>query len=405
MMKIDYIGPVTDGHGMSVQSRNLLKLVSTMADVKVIGFNPEAITSRLSKDEITLLMKLSSKPDRVPDVMIHYILPPLMRARADCYNICVMSWETTKIPSRDINLGNGADPASNNWAKQLKTVDEVWTFCNSSSDAIKRSGFKGKVTIIPGPIDTDFWTPYAETIGKGIIGVTHDNRGNKIEDKFVVGYVADWNERKDIDAFISCTLLALPPANSVVVLKSRDYLGKQKISDIARKLKDRLLIPQLPQLVIIDEDLSPEEMRGLFQSFDVYACTSRGEGLNLPALQAMSMCKHVVLPAHSAHTDYIEQGRNGDLIATNLEICRTMVKNPWYQNDQVWGKVNEVQYLQCIQKLHKTWAAGKLKKNDEARKTVVNKYSVESCTKLISSRLNAIRAGVGDQGRDTNGKS
>lgn len=395
---IDYAAPFADTHGMAVQSRNLLKILDNLGDCKVFGFQPQNINSRMGQEEVKMLMRLNTKPPRVPDVMIHYVLPPMLQPRPDCYNIAVVSWETTKLPCRDINLNNGMPPERNNWGKQLQSVDEVWTFSTNAANAIKRSGFRKKITIIPGPIDTEFWDPKAPKLERGIVGVTHDNRGGPLENKFVVGYIADWNERKDLDAFISCTLLALPPADSVVVLKTKDYIGKQRVSDLADQLKKRLIINQLPPMVIIDEDLSPEETRGLMQSFNVYASTSRGEGLNLPALQAMSLGKQVVLPAHSAHVDYVEHGKNGNLIPVNLEICRTMVKNPWYQNDQVWGKVNEVQYLKCIQALHKQWKEGKLQSNSAGRKTIVNKYSVEVCTNLIESRLNEIRNGVGDPG-------
>jgi hypothetical protein len=82
-----------------------------------------------------------------------------------------------------------------------------------------------------------------------------------------------------------------------------------------------------------------------------------------------------------------------------------MVKNPWYQNDQVWGKINEVHYLQALQGLHKLWAKGKLETNDAARKTVVDKYSIKECKSTISSRFSAIRNGMGHSRREKDAKT
>lgn len=397
LIKVDFVGPVAEGHGMGVQCRNLIRVLKGECDLKVFGFNPQTISGRLSSNEITYLMQSSAGAERVPDISIQYVLPPMFQPRSDAYNIGVISWETSKLPCRDIDLRNGIHPVINNWVKQIDRMDEIWTFSENAAGAIRKSGYKKPVIVIPGPIDTDFWSPSAPKIDRGIVGVTVDHRGQPINDKFVVGYVADWNERKDIETFIACTSLALPPQNSVIVLKTKNYITQEKPSELVATIKRRLIIDNLPPIVVIDEDLTPEDERGLLQTFHVYACTSRGEGLNLPALEAMSMAKPVVLPAHSAHLDYIEQGKNGNLIGVNLEICRTAVKNPWYQNDQVWGKVNEVQYLQCLQSLHREWAEGRLKANNAGRKTVESRYSDKVCAASINNRLKAIRDGLAPQ--------
>lgn len=400
MIKVDYIAPVSQSHALAIHSRRIIKLLDQQADVRVVGFNPQEINNRISQEEIQLLMRLSTKAERAPDVRIFHSLPVAYMPDPSCYNIGILSWETSKIPCRDLDLRNGAPPQLNNWATQIQKMDEMWTFSVNGREAIKKSGFNKKITIIPGPIDTDFFSPEEDIHTLPIMGVTVDKKGRNIVDKFVVGYVADWNERKDLETFISVTSLALPPDDSVIVLKTKDYIGNQDLREVVETIKNRLLVSKLPPIAIVDQDLSPEEMRSLINSFDVYASTSRGEGLNLPVLEAMALEKNIVAPAHSAHLDYMEQGKNANLIGVNLEICRTSVKNPWYFNDQVWGKVNEVQYLQCLQHLHKQWKSGTLEPNKAGRKTVVNKYSNKACENALRSVFKGMQSRV-----DSNGQS
>jgi hypothetical protein len=73
-----------------------------------------------------------------------------------------------------------------------------------------------------------------------------------------------------------------------------------------------------------------------------------------------------------------------------LEICRTAVKNPWYQNDQLWGKIDEVSYVNTVSDLFKQWKEGKLNKNTEGRKTVEKAYSQRVFRERVQARLKEI---------------
>lgn len=385
-IKVDFIASLSEPFGMCQHARSILAMLDKVSDVATFGFDPSKITNRISQDEILLLMNTANKPARVPDVTIQFVLPPSYQPRPDAYNIGILSWETSKLPNRTIDFGNGLNPALNDWVSQCKKMDEIWTFSMASAEALKKAGVSS-VHIIPGPIDVDLWNPDAPIIKSGVAGIQYDSNGNIVKDKFRIGYIADWNERKDIETFISCTSIALPAVNSTIILKSHDYISGLNLKDAVKLLKNRLIIQPLPEIVLIDQDLSPSDMVGLMQTFDAYACTSKGEGLNLPLLQAMALGKTVVAPNHTAHSDYIKHGENGWLISAYPELVRTMVRNPWYQNDQIWGKINEIEYIQTLQNIHRQWAAGKSLFNAAARQTVVERYSKSKCEEFLNKRF------------------
>lgn len=389
-LKVDLIASMTNPSGNSCHARNIAKVLEPICDLNLPLFAPNELTDAMSNDDVTFIMSHTRGP-RSADIVLHYTLPPRWEPASDSYNIGIISWETSKIPDKDINLNDGRAPVLNNWATQCNKMDEIWTFSTTAEGAMKNAGVTVPIHVYVGPIDTDFWSPDAPVPDRGVLGITHDHRGNPLDNKFVVGYMADWNERKDIDTFVSCCLVALPPADSVVLLKSHNYMSQENVRDMCRALKDRMVMYNLPPLVVVDEMMKEEDVRGLLQCMDVYVSTSRGEGLNLPALQAMSMEKPVIAGSHSAHVDYMD-GKNAVLLPVNLEVARTMIKNPWYQNDQIWGKINEVALVQSLQELHKRWKSGEKRKLicADARSTVVKNHSYNAIRPRIKKRLQQI---------------
>jgi len=411
-LKIDFIGAISNTSNDSMCLKNLMKCLAGIADLSIVGFQPTDITNSMTPDDVSFIMQ-HVKGQRSTDMFIHAMRPHLWHPAADAYNIGVILWPTSKIPDKDISI-NGIDSKEKaNWVKQCNLMDEIWTFGKTSKAAVEQAGCTKPVHQLAIPIDTAFWCPDAPLIERGIQGVTYDHQGNKIDlsKRFVVGGIADWEQKNDMDTFICCALLSVPRNNGVVVLKTHDYIGKQDIIDTCRKIKARLVIERLPALVVIDEEMTDEDLRGLIATFDVFLSTSRAEAVNLPLMYAMSMGKPVIAGSHSGHMDCMTTS-NSVLVPVNLEIVRTDVKDPWYQADQMWGKINEVIAIQSIQNLHQKYLSleGETLVATGAREAIETTYGMPRAKGLLKKRLgkilkNDIRTGLDTEGDTTDVKT
>ncbi len=388
-LKVDLYSTLNDPSGPGTYAKNLAKVLSEVSDLNIKNINLSESRPNLTVADY-LLITQNIKPDRLPDVAIHAILPPLINRIEGAYNIAVLSWETSKLPDKDYFIPGGLPPEKNNWVKQLNLMDEVWCTSKHTLEVLKKSGFKKKATLFGGYIDTDFWTKDCPDLEQGLINVTHDVKGERCNKKFTIGYIADFNERKDIERFISLSCLALPADETNIVLLGRDVVTKHDMSVLIKTFKDRLTVPKLAPVISLTSFYNDEEVRGIIKTFDLYVSTSRGEGFNLPLLQALSMEKQCLVPAHTAHIDYVTHKKNGYLYNGSTDVVRTSNKNPWYHNDQVWGSINEIEYIVSLQSLFKEYKAGKLNDNEEGRKTVVNMYGKEAIKKRIQKCFSEI---------------
>lgn len=97
--------------------------------------------------------------------------------------------------------------------------------------------------------------------------------------------------------------------------------------------------PDAPQITIITEKLSDDDVARLYSSMDAYVSTSRGEGLCMPLVQAMSCGVVPIACGFSAPGEYIRDGVNGYLVGYQKTPAVGM-NSPWYRYDQDWAEVD-----------------------------------------------------------------
>ena len=69
---------------------------------------------------------------------------------------------------------------------------------------------------------------------------------------------------------------------------------------------DSLVRPELhASVTLINKDFSAEEMFRLYQDADVVVLPTRGEGLNLPAIEAGLYKRHIITTGYSSQTDFV----------------------------------------------------------------------------------------------------
>lgn len=395
-MKIDLLANVGGASGYDEHARAFTKALMPHCDLNLPIFGQGHAVNSLTDEEMVMFSKLH-KPNRIPDVMLHFQVPTLWQPHPNSKNIGVFPWETSRIPCRPIVTNGIAPPPAFNWVEQCNKMDEIWTFSKAAVAAIVNTGVKKPVHLIPGPFDFDKWSSNP-TKQVPITNITNETNGYPITNKkFIIGCMGEWTLRKDIESFLKCCFIGLPAGRCTILLKSNapNYKPDYVISQI-NNLKSGLKLPVVPQVVLIDDIVSNDTLKSIISYMDVYASTSKGEGFDIPLMMAMSQKKICVAGLHSSRIDYLDKSNSiavnctPEFISYPDDGLNNCCLN--YSGDQMWYKPNEVEFILNIQKVYQDWEKdNKLSNYDTMRSNAQNKikqsYNIENCGKVCSNIL------------------
>lgn len=202
-----------------------------------------------------------------PEVLIEYLaeeVPPRAMAR----QVYLVVWESFLLPQRFV------EPIVSRNA-------QVWVAASCVAEACLRAGISSeKVFVLPHGVDTEVFHPGVLPRELGLSG------------RFVFLFSGVAHYRKGVDVALRAFLeefSANEPVSLVVKDAPASYgWGANLGAEIAAlSLKD-------PRIVYLVERLPSSEMAKLYAASDVVLAPSRGEGFNLPVLEAMSCGRPVI---------------------------------------------------------------------------------------------------------------
>ena len=190
------------------------------------------------------------------------------------------------------------DRAPMQYPQLLNNVTEVFVPSYHVKEAFTSSGIKNTSVIHPA-IDADFFSPKKVNITR-----KYDNRY-----KFLI--ICDLTPRKGVHLLIPTFLSSFQNRDDVLLIIKAYWGGatsahKEEIINNFRKVKKRYGNLKEPKIVFIGDVLTENQMADLINTCDCYVAPSYGEGLNLPALQAMSCGKPVIATNWGGHTEFID---------------------------------------------------------------------------------------------------
>ncbi len=220
------------------------------------------------------------------ELSIYHLNPPLMllgmiasgpRRYYRGTNIAYWAWELPDLPPE--------------WIVALDYVDAVLTPSTFCRDIIQRHTTK-PVVVVPHPV------PFAP----GRAWKAHDEkRAFRVLSVFNCGSSL---HRKNLFAVIEAFKLAFGnDRDAELVLKVAD--GRQHQSDIA-DLMER--IGEAPNIRILDQNMTAEQLDGLMRSADAYISLHRSEGFGLTVAEAMMREVPVIVTGWSGTSDYCLPG-------------------------------------------------------------------------------------------------
>ncbi len=367
-LSIVWEGPQFMWHSMAHVNRELcLKLIEmghylSLIPVGTASFGPETVPhfAPLRAHEHKQL------PGE-PDVTIRHWYPPNFTPPAAGYWVMMQPWEMGSIPKQ--------------WIESMKdTVDELWVYTSYVRECYIRSGFPAdRVFVAPIGIDTGLFTPAASPMQL--------QTRKKWKFLYVGGTTLD---RKGFDVLINSYLREFT-SNDDVTLVVKDlaiYTGGN--NPIARQLRELQSRPGAPEILVMEEDLTPDRLAGLYKACDCLVHSYRGEGFSLPIAEAMAMELPVIVTGHGACLDFCGTD-NAYLIPAREVTVPTKqvygletVDNPW------WAEPDADEFRRLMRSAVNDPEAGK-RKGKAGRARILAGFTWEHAARAMQTRLQELR--------------
>jgi len=201
------------------------------------------------------------------------------------------------------------------WVRQANRMDEVWVPSEFNRQGFLRSGLKRPVHVIPLGVDVNYFHPAIEA---------HPNPAGE----FVFLSIFEWGERKDPWMLLKTfneVFSAREPVRLVCKVMNRDPAVRLK--EEIRRLHLKESGGRISWLFNVE--FPHYQLGSLYRSADCFVSVSRGEGWNMPLMEAMACGLPSIATDWGAHTEFVHPG-----IAYPLRVRGTIparAKCPYYE--------------------------------------------------------------------------
>lgn len=283
-MKVLFIAPYADGTGYSHAAiEYILSLDTVGVDVvsRPVKMTP---TSGFVPDRIK---KLEQKDLNNVDTVIQHNLPDQFIYQGGIQNIGLFDYETNSLPD-------------NFWKDHLELMDKIVVpsdFQKNALDLVDKN-LGAKTHVVPHAVDVDKFNKQ------------YDQIDFKLPTNTLKFYtISEYNKRKNLlTLLLSYFSIFNSDDNVVLIIKTtgdREQF-KNVVEEVKRGCRRFKNHDRYPNVILINDYLTEDEMCSLHISSDIFVSSSRGEAFCLPAVDAMGFGNHIIVPYHTAFADYID---------------------------------------------------------------------------------------------------
>lgn len=273
-------------HGYSGYAKANREIVKRVLRSMKAGFAFDAPWDAKERDKgnIRLLksLRMNRIDERAPQITF---LPPRSESRAG-YRIIYTMMETEVVHKDMIHLMNSQ-------------YHECWVPTEWNAGTFKRSGLTLPVKVMPLGIDPDIYHPDVAPMMPEALCLTGKNAGKyEVPSGFLFIYVCQPTFRKGIEVVIEAFCRAFENDQEAgLIIASTSHSGSMFQPDLSVK----------PRIWLLNSPCSETDLAGIYKSCKAYVCASRGEGWNLPMMEAAGVGIPLVIPRTSAHPDLVPE--------------------------------------------------------------------------------------------------
>lgn len=226
----------------------------------------------------------ASAEEEVPQVTF---LPPHKEASSDRRKIIYTMMETPTVHWDMIGVMNA-------------NYDECWTPTRWNAETFRKSGLKIPIHVMPLGVDPDVYGPQGDALMPVALRLSGKNAGSdEIPTGYLFIYLCQPTFRKGIEVLLEAFDEAFekdPEAGLIIATTAHET---------------RYFYPEpgvRSRIWLLTGSYGESELASIYRACDAYACTSRGEGYNLPLQEAAACGLPVIVPRTSVHPELVPEG-------------------------------------------------------------------------------------------------
>jgi glycosyltransferase involved in cell wall biosynthesis len=183
-------------------------------------------------------------------------------------------------------------------ARLANGPDEIWVHSEHVREGLRAAGVpEALIRVMPHGFDPELFAPGREALPE---------LAARIGERHAFLFAGAAIPRKGIDALLAAWLQAFRRDEPVCLVckvsaGTSDYGGQQQI-ELLQRIAGH---PEAPELILLDADLSDDDMGRLFATVDTLVHPYRGEGFGMPVLEARGAGLPVIVTAGGAPTEFL----------------------------------------------------------------------------------------------------
>jgi glycosyltransferase involved in cell wall biosynthesis len=313
------------------------------------------------------------------EVHVSHLFPPRLPVPAEGHFVWMQPWEYGYLPKQ--------------WIEPVQRhVSEVWCYSEYVRDVYSASGIpEEKLKLIPLGVNTDIFHPKAPrhrfTLEPGVVKLV-----DRIQSKpFMFLFVGGTLDRKGVDILLEAYSRAFTDLDDVCLLikdmgTNTVYRGHNFREQILRQVA----APSGPSIIYMENDLSAQQMAGIYTAADCLVQPYRGEGFCLPALEAMACGIPVITPEGGPTDDFVDSTVGWRIAADTRIIPGGRVGN-WECVGRPWMfEVSPKKLARLMREVYRDRDEAK-KRGAAAAKRVQGKWTWRHSAEAVLERLQALR--------------
>lgn len=348
-MKIKWKGATLDPSGYGSANRDYITaLHSVGVDITIEPWNFEANSASFYGEAGKLVEHLKNRDITYTHVIHHYV-PNIISKRYEegKINIGISTWEADQIPEH--------------WISEINTYLDAQIVPSAyNAKAYANSGITIPIYVVPHCIDI---TPFTNADVLSYIT-------SAFKHKFKILSVFQFIERKNPKGLLKAYFSAFYDHKDVVLILKTYGLDhsdteRNRIKQTIQQVKKATQLDpnKLPQVFLISEVITREQMLSLYKTTDCFALPTRSEGFGLPFAEACAGQNVIVASNYSGQIDFLAETAFSYLVSTQ-ETPIAYMNFPHYNSLMTWGEPSLIEFKRGLQYFYDMWKNDRFKLKD-----------------------------------------